>query len=69
MTFSAQNISAMTAAAAKRFGDQVAIVDGDTRLSFAELFEEVRTFGAGWSPLTSSRATGCRSGPSTASSW
>lgn len=45
MAFSPQSISAMTAAAAKRFGDHVAvaIVDGDTRLSFAELFEEVRT--------------------------
>ena len=36
----------MTAAAAERFGDQLAIVDGDTRLSFGELFEEARTFGA-----------------------
>ena len=46
MTFSAQTIPAMTAAAAERFGGQLAIVDGDTRLSFAELFEEARTFGA-----------------------
>jgi hypothetical protein len=42
MTFSAQSISAMSAAAAERFGNHVAIVDGDTRLWFAELFEEVR---------------------------
>jgi non-ribosomal peptide synthetase component E (peptide arylation enzyme) len=46
MTFSTQTHSAVTAAAAERFGDQLAIVDGDTRLLFAELFEEARTFGA-----------------------
>src|ERR687892_348707 len=45
MTFSALTIPAMTAAAAKRFGDQLAVVDGDTRLSFAQLYEEARTFG------------------------
>ena len=41
-----ETIPAMTAAAAERFGDQLAIVDGETRLSFAELFEHARTFGA-----------------------
>jgi non-ribosomal peptide synthetase component E (peptide arylation enzyme) len=42
MRFSTQSISAMSPAAAERFRNQVAIVDGDTRLSFAELLEEVR---------------------------
>ena len=37
-------IPAMTAAAAERFGDLVAIVDGDTTLTFAELYDEARTF-------------------------
>jgi HIP---CoA ligase len=41
-----ETIPAMTAAAAERFGDRLAVVDGDTRLSYAELFEEARTFGA-----------------------
>jgi acyl-CoA synthetase (AMP-forming)/AMP-acid ligase II len=34
------------AAAAERFGDRLAIADGDTRLSWAELVEQGRTFGA-----------------------
>jgi acyl-CoA synthetase (AMP-forming)/AMP-acid ligase II len=41
-----ESIPALTAAAAEVFGDQVAVVDGATRLSYAELFEEARTFGA-----------------------
>jgi acyl-CoA synthetase (AMP-forming)/AMP-acid ligase II len=36
----------MTAAAAERFGDGPAVVDGDTHLSYAELLERARTFGA-----------------------
>jgi len=36
----------MTAGAADRFGDRTAIVDGDRRLTWAELDEEARTFGA-----------------------
>ena len=36
----------MTADAAGRFGDLVALVDGDTRLSYRELFEAARTAGA-----------------------
>ena len=41
-----ESIPAMTRAAAVRFGDRPAVVDGDTRLSYAELHEEARTFGA-----------------------
>jgi HIP---CoA ligase len=41
-----ETIPGLTAAAAERFGDQPAVVDGDIRLSYAELFEEARTFGA-----------------------
>ena len=37
-------ISAMAAAAAHRFGDRLAIVDGDRRISHAELFDEARSF-------------------------
>jgi len=40
------SIPAMTAAAAERFGDGLAIVDGDTRLSYAGLVDAARTFGA-----------------------
>lgn len=39
-------IPALTAAAAERAGDQVALVDGDTRLTWSELLEAARTFGA-----------------------
>jgi acyl-CoA synthetase (AMP-forming)/AMP-acid ligase II len=39
-------IPAMTAAACERFGERLAIVDGDTRLSYADLVEAARTFGA-----------------------
>jgi acyl-CoA synthetase (AMP-forming)/AMP-acid ligase II len=41
-----ESIPAMAAAAADRFGDRPAIAEGDTRLSYAELFDEARTFGA-----------------------
>ena len=37
----------MTAAAADRFGDRLAVLDGDERLTYAELLHEARTFGAG----------------------
>ena len=40
-----ESIPAMTAAAADRFGEQLAVVDGDTHLSYAELLEQARTFG------------------------
>ncbi|MET0880235.1 MAG: AMP-binding protein, partial [Acidimicrobiales bacterium] len=40
------SIPAMTAGAAERFGDKLAIVDGDVRWSYTELFERARTFGA-----------------------
>ncbi|HEY6414969.1 MAG TPA: AMP-binding protein, partial [Acidimicrobiales bacterium] len=40
------SIPAMAAAAADRFGDRPAIVDGDTRLTYAELAAEARAFGA-----------------------
>jgi acyl-CoA synthetase (AMP-forming)/AMP-acid ligase II len=39
-------IPAVAAAAADRFGDRTAIEDGNARLTWAELFEEARTFGA-----------------------
>jgi acyl-CoA synthetase (AMP-forming)/AMP-acid ligase II len=39
-------IPAIAAAAAERHGDKPAVVDGDTRLTYGELFEEARTFGA-----------------------
>jgi acyl-CoA synthetase (AMP-forming)/AMP-acid ligase II len=37
----------MCAATAERFADRPAIVDGDLRLTHAELFDAARTFGAG----------------------
>jgi HIP---CoA ligase len=40
------SIPAMTADAAERFGDQLAVVDGDVRLTYGELIEQARTFGA-----------------------
>jgi HIP---CoA ligase len=40
------SIPAMAAAAAERFGDHLAVVDGDRRLTYAELDEEARTFAA-----------------------
>ena len=36
----------MTAAAADRFGERLAVVDGDTRLTYGELLDEARCFGA-----------------------
>ena len=39
-------IPALVAATADRLGDQLAVVDGDTRLTYAELAAEARTFGA-----------------------
>jgi HIP---CoA ligase len=39
-------ISALARAAADRFGDTPAIVDGDNRLSFAQLYEAARRFAA-----------------------
>jgi HIP---CoA ligase len=41
-----ESIPAMSAAAAQRFGDRLAIVDGELRLSHSELFEAARTFAA-----------------------
>ena len=41
------SIPAMTAAAADRFGDRLAVIDGDERLTYAELLHDARTFGAG----------------------
>jgi HIP---CoA ligase len=41
-----ETIPALAADAADRFGDGLAVVDGDTRLTYAELFDEARTFGA-----------------------
>ena len=43
---SAPTIPAITAAAAHRFGERQAIEDGDTSLTYAELFEAARSFGA-----------------------
>ena len=39
-------IPAVAAAAAEQFADRMAIEDGGTRLTYAELAEEARTFGA-----------------------
>jgi acyl-CoA synthetase (AMP-forming)/AMP-acid ligase II len=41
-----ESIPAMAAATAERAGDRLAVVDGDTRLTWAELHDEARTFGA-----------------------
>ncbi len=41
-----ESIPAMTAAAAGRFGAQLAVLDGGTRLSYAELHDRSRAFGA-----------------------
>jgi HIP---CoA ligase len=40
-------IPAMTTAAGERGGEQAAVVDGDTRLTYDELLAEARAFGAG----------------------
>jgi HIP---CoA ligase len=42
----ADTIPALTAAAAERFGDERAVVDGSTELSYAALLHEARRFGA-----------------------
>jgi acyl-CoA synthetase (AMP-forming)/AMP-acid ligase II len=39
-------IAALTAASARRFGDAPAVLDGDVRLSYQQLFEQARHFGA-----------------------
>jgi acyl-CoA synthetase (AMP-forming)/AMP-acid ligase II len=41
-----ESIPALAAEAAARFGDRLAIADGDTQLSYSELVEQARTFGA-----------------------
>jgi len=41
-----ETIPALTAGAAERFGGQLAIVDGDTRLTFGALADEARVFAA-----------------------
>lgn len=40
------SIPALVADTAARHGDRVAVVDGDTRFTYAELHDEARTFGA-----------------------
>ncbi len=40
-------IPALALAAATRLGDQLAVVDGSTRLTYAELVDRARAFGAG----------------------
>ena len=40
------SIPALSAATAERHGDQLAAVDGDTRLTWSELHDRARTFGA-----------------------
>jgi len=41
-----KTIPAMAAAAASHFGDRLAVADGDTRLTYAELVGQARRFGA-----------------------
>jgi HIP---CoA ligase len=43
---SGESIPATSAAAAERFGDRLAVADGATRLTFAELHDEAGRFGA-----------------------
>ncbi len=43
---SGSTIPALTAAAAYQFADRTAIEDGSARLTYADLFEEARSFGA-----------------------
>src|SRR5665213_2997613 len=40
------NIPALTTTAAEQFAERVAIEDGTVRLTYADLFEEARSFGA-----------------------
>ena len=63
-----RSIPEISAAAAEPFGAHLAVEDGPTRLTYAELFQEARTFGPPWSRRASNRATGWPSGPSTAPS-
>jgi acyl-CoA synthetase (AMP-forming)/AMP-acid ligase II len=42
----AQTIPALTESAVRHFGDLVAIADGDTELTYRELFDTARSFGA-----------------------
>jgi acyl-CoA synthetase (AMP-forming)/AMP-acid ligase II len=46
MTDGWESIPAMAAATAERFGDRLAVADGDTRFTYAELHDEARAFGA-----------------------
>jgi acyl-CoA synthetase (AMP-forming)/AMP-acid ligase II len=46
MSTDATTIPAMAAAAAERFGDRLAVADGATRLSWAQLVDRGHTFGA-----------------------
>jgi HIP---CoA ligase len=41
-----ETIPALTATAADRFGERLAIADGDTRVTYAELLAQTRSFGA-----------------------
>src|SRR3546814_19469940 len=41
------SIPAVLAHTAERAGDELAVVDGDVRLTYAELRDEARSFGAG----------------------
>jgi acyl-CoA synthetase (AMP-forming)/AMP-acid ligase II len=41
-----ETIPALTARAAERFGDNVAVIDGGTQLTYAELLDRARTFGS-----------------------
>jgi acyl-CoA synthetase (AMP-forming)/AMP-acid ligase II len=41
-----RSIPALAAATAERHGDRLAVVDGDARLTYAELHDEATTFGA-----------------------
>ncbi|HEX3900075.1 MAG TPA: FadD3 family acyl-CoA ligase [Mycobacteriales bacterium] len=43
---SQQTIPALLAAAADRLGDDVAVIDGDTTLTYSQLLQEARAFGA-----------------------
>ena len=39
-------IPALAGAAAEQFADRIVVEDGNTRLTYAEIFEEARSFGA-----------------------
>jgi acyl-CoA synthetase (AMP-forming)/AMP-acid ligase II len=41
-----QSVPAMATSTVDRFGDQLAVVDGDMRLTYAELLDQARSFGA-----------------------